>query len=157
MKRCEYCGKELLEEAVMCPACGAHIDKEYFEQEESKTTETAKKPKKDDLLGNSAIVFMVLSCVFFGILTLLGLNGALSLVIPMLVNLGLSGLVMFFQFSFFFYCGLPILWTLPATVQISRKIKLGIPIPKEHKILILIFSSVSAGILLLNRKEENEQ
>lgn len=55
MKFCSKCGKELLDEAIICPNCGCQVG-------------VIKSPTKDANagLGLAAKVLMIISCVAFG-------------------------------------------------------------------------------------------
>ena len=55
MKYCANCGKELFDEAVMCPGCGCAV-------------KSAQPRTSSDVssVGTAAKVFMIISCVMFG-------------------------------------------------------------------------------------------
>lgn len=55
MKYCAKCGKELLDEAVMCPGCGCAVGSKNQVAEE-KTTPTQKSPKAATVLGIIGII-----------------------------------------------------------------------------------------------------
>lgn len=51
MKYCTHCGKELLDEAVICPSCGCEVSHKAVSNDDKK------------VLALIAKIFMVLSCV----------------------------------------------------------------------------------------------
>ena len=60
MKYCTHCGKELLDEAIFCPGCGCTVETpEKNVPADDSTNET---------LGLIAKIFMIISCVCFGLL-----------------------------------------------------------------------------------------
>ena len=54
MKFCEKCGKEIMDEAVICPGCGCAIGK----NEETKKVEVPKQAKTASLLGILSILLL---------------------------------------------------------------------------------------------------
>ncbi len=57
MKFCQKCGKEIAEEAVICPGCGCAI-----------SSQTAK--GGNDGLAVAAKIFLIISCIFQGFMLL---------------------------------------------------------------------------------------
>ena len=55
MKYCAHCGKQLLDQAVVCPNCGCRVD-----------STTATKSNNNDAMATVVKVFMVLSCIASG-------------------------------------------------------------------------------------------
>ncbi len=132
MKYCEHCGAELNEDSVVCIKCGRSVKHE-----------TAKNNSNNTLL-TVAKVFMIISCVAsptIGILYSLFLL-LMSVATTMLPMIALVILLLII------FC-LPLAWTIPMTVSVSRKIKENEPIGMTLKICTLIFVNLIAGILLL--------
>ena len=55
MKFCEKCGKEIMDEAVLCPGCGCAVKKEA---ETTKVVEVPKQAKTASLLGLLSILLL---------------------------------------------------------------------------------------------------
>ena len=55
MKFCEKCGKEIMDEAVVCPSCGCAVKKEA---EATKVVEVPKQAKTASLLGILSILLL---------------------------------------------------------------------------------------------------
>jgi len=55
MKFCEKCGKEIMDEAVICPSCGCAVKKEA---EATKVVEVPKQAKTASLLGILSILLL---------------------------------------------------------------------------------------------------
>ena len=55
MKFCEKCGKEIMDEAVICPSCGCAVKKEA---EATKAVEVPKQAKTASLLGILSILLL---------------------------------------------------------------------------------------------------
>ena len=55
MKFCEKCGKEIMDEAVLCPGCGCAVKKEA---EATKVVEVPKQAKTASLLGILSILLL---------------------------------------------------------------------------------------------------
>ncbi len=55
MKFCEKCGKEIMDEAVLCPGCGCAVNKE---SEATKVVEVPKQAKTASLLGILSILLL---------------------------------------------------------------------------------------------------
>lgn len=54
MKFCQHCGKELVDEAVICPGCGCSVQ----------TTNNAQTPAVDDSVSGGLVVLAVLIPLF---------------------------------------------------------------------------------------------
>lgn len=54
MKFCQKCGKEIMDEAVVCPGCGCEV------------TPTRKQTHGDDGLAIASKIFMILGCISSG-------------------------------------------------------------------------------------------
>lgn len=55
MKFCQKCGKEIMDEAVLCPGCGCSVKKEA---EATKVVEVPKQAKTASLLGILSILLL---------------------------------------------------------------------------------------------------
>ena len=55
MKYCSHCGKDLLDEAVICPSCGCRVD-----------STTATKAEENKIISLLIKVFMVIGCIATG-------------------------------------------------------------------------------------------
>ena len=112
MKYCTHCGKELLDEAVICPGCGCKVESTassgIFEEEDKKIFKLIIK------------VFMVIGCIASG------------------------------------WALLPLLWTIPMTTRVFRKLDNNEPISVGFKICVLLFVNLVAGIMLLCMSELEE-
>ena len=71
MKYCTHCGKEMLDEAIMCVSCGCAVE----------TPKVSVSAKDDNTLAVIAKVFMIISCVCLGFLII-----PLAWCIPMTVS-----------------------------------------------------------------------
>lgn len=54
MKFCQKCGKEIIDEAVVCPGCGCEV------------SQTKKQNHGDDGLAIASKIFMILGCISSG-------------------------------------------------------------------------------------------
>ncbi len=105
MKYCVHCGKELLDDAVICLQCGCSVENE--------------KTKGSSGLLTAAKVFMIIGCIF----------------------------------NAFFYL-VPLLWTIPMTVNLFKKAKSGEKMGTGFKVCTLLFVNMIAGILLLCHNDD---
>ena len=105
MKYCSHCGKELFDEAVVCPSCGcsvaANSNNGVVEEEDKKVFRLIIK------------VFMILGCIASG------------------------------------WALIPLIWTIPLTSHVFRKLNSNQPIGLGVKICSLLFVNLIAGIMLL--------
>ena len=104
MKYCSHCGKELLDEAVVCPSCGCKVESAssgLLEEEDKKIFKLIIK------------VFMVIGCIASG------------------------------------WALIPLLWTIPMTNHVFKKLNSNEPIGVGFKICVLLFVNLVAGIMLL--------
>ena len=62
MKFCSKCGKEIMDEAVICPGCGCSVVQEKREEKDFR--------KGDDGLAIASKIFLILGCVAQGWLLL---------------------------------------------------------------------------------------
>ena len=103
MKYCTHCGKELLDEAVVCPGCGCKV--------EVKTPLLEEEDKK--IFALIIKIFMVIGCIATG------------------------------------WALIPLLWTIPMTTHVFKKLNDHEPISLGFKICTVLFVSLVAGIMLL--------
>lgn len=152
MKYCSKCGKELMDEAVMCPGCGCAV-------ENIKAKQSAK-----ETLRLIAYIFMLLSCVgcaFAGFIYLIGgacttavlasgtISGSISGV-PSSPSLPAEAVIfgpMFIVLGV--VCLVPLSWIIPMTKKLSSARKNNTKLTTAFKICTLIFVNFIAGILLL--------
>ena len=80
---CKKCGTQLGEGASFCPNCGTQVAETAAMQQPVQTTAPVAS-KGSDGLGTAAKIFMILSCVSFGI-SIIGLI-ALAWAIPMTIS-----------------------------------------------------------------------
>ena len=106
MKYCSHCGKELLDEAVICPGCGCKAPSNSSEG--SSLSDDDKK-----VLTLIIKILMIIGCVVTG------------------------------------WTLIPLLWTIPLTMHVWRKLDNKEPISLAVKICSLILVNVIAGIMLL--------
>lgn len=112
MKYCSHCGKELLDEAVVCPSCGCKV---------ASSSSTPIIEEEDKKIFKLIIkVFMVLGCIASG------------------------------------WALIPLLWTIPMTNHVFKKLNANEPIGVGFKICVLLFVNIVAGIMLLCMSELEE-
>ena len=102
MKYCSHCGRELLDEAVICPSCGCRVrSSSFMDAEDRKVFKLIIK------------IFMIIGCISSG------------------------------------WSLIPLLWTIPMTVHVFKKLNNNEPIGTGFKICALLFVNLIAGIMLL--------
>ena len=112
MKYCTHCGKELLDEAVVCPSCGCRAES---------TTSSPILDEEDKKIFKLIIkVFLVIGCIASG------------------------------------WALIPLLWTIPLTTHVFKKLNKNEPIGIGIKICVLLFVNLVAGIMLLCMSELEE-
>ena len=124
MKYCSHCGKELMDEAIICPGCGCAV--------EGIRNKTYTRNNNDGLL-TAAKVFMIISCVACV------LYSFIFIAIYSEYGYGASGIAYW----------LPLVWAIPMTVSLSNAIAEKRPISVAFKVCTLLFVSLISGILLL--------
>ena len=133
MKYCSHCGKELFDEAIICPGCGCPTDNRALV-----------KASNNNKLLKIAKVFMLVSII----LNLVA--GATLLIIFMASPIEeYTELLLDRLLSI-----LPCLWITPMYLHLSDSIAQKKPISFTFKILTLLFASLIAGILLLCVNDE---
>ena len=110
MKYCTHCGKELLDEAVICPGCGCEV-------EEKKSSSGIIEEEDKKIFALIIKIFMVIGCVASG------------------------------------WALIPLLWTIPLTVHVFKKLNAHEPIGVGVKVCVLLFVNLIAGIILLVKDE----
>lgn len=125
---CKNCGNQLDDNAVICVKCGCLIDEGVViqkKQAEQQTEQQVETPKKVQSKTSA--------------------NETLGLVakILMIISCVFTG----------FYL-IPLCWTIPMTVSLSKKLKNKEDISVAFKICILLFVNTISGILLLCMKDE---
>lgn len=164
MKYCTHCGKELLDEAVMCPACGNAVRKNReqdtrnaFYSEPIKPyddAEEVKIEKRNKTLANYAAVLAFLRNIFIFAATLfvfcLYFFGA---IIGSAVADGSGRLNIDFNNKKFFVVVFLAVCAVISFIVLLYKIHRKKKISVLFKIFVLIFCSVIAGVLLFCREE----
>lgn len=126
MKRCEYCRSYVKDDELKCPNCGASVVELPSIQPQNSITETiTDRIQKETVSKNDEKpdILLRLSIVF--------------LIVSMIIACSTGA----FAISLF--------WKIPITLSLRKKIYHGIPISLFNKIVVLIFGSIVAGILLL--------
>ena len=116
VKFCNHCGAQVMNEAVICTKCGCSL-------------QSQNQVRGSTGLQTAAKVFMILSCVFYG---LIGFAYIL---------IGISNILVFVL--------APFLWSVPMTVSYCNAIKNNRPVGVGFKICTLLFVDFIAGILML--------
>lgn len=122
MSYCPHCGNEVHDEAIICVKCGCAIKPL---QEENNDIPTIAK------------ILMILTLIGYACC---GLSAGLYVGVFVIWYIGLA---MGLGFS------LPIIWGIPMTIHLCKKIKNNEPISKSFKIWTLLTVSIVAGIILL--------
>lgn len=79
MKYCTHCGKELFDEAVMCPGCGIMVSAPVMPQKKVKERKPVDKKKVIKVTLISAVTFLVLTGGIFGFIVFSNYSRAQSL------------------------------------------------------------------------------
>ena len=173
MKYCPYCGKQLLNEAVLCVGCGCNV-RHVRGLATSQTTkfcnycgvETLKDavvcPKCGCLLakssGNVLQIMTKILLVLSGVVVLLG---AIVMLILALVDTNIANacednasyelyqLLSRIFISIFVACALSMAWIIPMTAHYFKATKNLQTVGTAFKVCTLIFVNLVAGILML--------
>ena len=105
MKYCSHCGKEVVDEAVVCPFCGCKVNS-------SNSTKILDDDAKK-ILAIIVKVFMIIGCIATG------------------------------------WTLIPLIWLIPMTVHVFKKLDNNEPISTGVKVCVLLFCNIIAGIILL--------
>ena len=147
MKYCIHCGAELPAEASFCSACGKP-QKQTNEFQYAPQSPQVTKPKNPDTLGKVGLAFNIVSIVLI----------AISALCYVFVCVDLANAIDgYLTGSFYLWTAfllVPIIWCIPMTVILAKKLKNNKPIGVGFKVCTLIFVSLVSGIVLLCRKED---
>lgn len=127
MKYCCKCGSELCDEAIVCPNCGCAANN----PNETKTNNSS-----SGLLA-AAKVFMIINCC------VLVISAIVTFFIYAELDVAYLGILEF----------IPLMWCIPMTVTLDKKIKNNQPISVAFKVCTLLFANLVSGILLLCAKD----
>ena len=139
MKYCSKCGKELFDEAIVCPGCGCPIEGASVEAPKTQSAETKKS------LRTVAKVFMLISTIAAG----------LSLIVtPILFFCFRDVFVFLLEHKVNFGISLAVCWCIPMTVHYWRAVENNRPVSTGFKVCTLLFVNLIAGICMLIDKDE---
>ncbi|MGN1223120.1 MAG: zinc-ribbon domain-containing protein [Christensenellales bacterium] len=149
MKYCNYCGKEVVDEAVFCPGCGCSLDKT------KPSTETNIKycSHCGQEVNTAAVVCIHCGCSLENKTqaknydTTSNKNNLYS-VAKIFMIIGTIA-------SAFFYL-IPLAWTIPMTVSFYNKVNNNEKISVGFKVCSLLFVNTIAGILMLCANEDEQ-
>lgn len=125
MKYCCYCGKELLDEAVICPSCGCEVKK--------RSQMTANKIFKLIAKISAAVSVGYMALIASYVLLIFAASGMFG-----------EGLLWF----------IPLIWQIPLMLSVFRKIDGNEYMSQTFKICVLIFLCIPTGVMLLLIKDE---
>ena len=138
MKYCEKCGKELFDEAIICPGCGCPVEGASVETPKTQSAETK------NTLRTVAKIFMLISTIAAGI----------SLIaVPVLYIWFRDVLVKLLQYRIDFGISLAVFWCIPMTVHYWRAVENNRPVSTGFKVCTLLFVNMIAGICMLVDKD----
>ncbi len=140
MKFCQKCGKEITDEAVVCPDCGCKVEQQKVI--EKPATKFCQKCGKEIIF--EAIVCPGCGCDVASYKTAESDGLGLAAKIFLIVGCVTQGWLL-----------LPLAWCLPITLSIFEKMNRKEPIGTGLKVCALLFVNTIAGILLLCRSSEN--
>ncbi len=143
MKYCTHCGHEVNDEAEICVNCGCRVKQKSASN-------------NNNTMGTVAKVFMIITCVSYGLVGLMFLLigfpfmiGAISAPPADAVGSVIFGVGFFVIFIYAIIFLIPLAWCIPMTVSVNRKLKNGEPISTALKVCTMLFVSLIAGIMLL--------
>lgn len=125
---CKYCNKEINNDEKFCHHCGAKVLDDYEQDTYTDFINQQNQPESN----MSKVIHETSTSETLGVI-------AKVFMILSCISMG-------------FYL-LPLLWTIPMTISLSRKLKNKEPIGVGFKICTLLFCNMIAGILLLCRNE----
>ena len=171
MKYCPHCGKEVLDEAVICPNCGCRTD---YTAEASKTQSSRNK-----VLGTIAKILMLIQTISCGIaaigmiitsivLSITGgiVSGAIengTASVPVAPDGSAPNPEIVFSILGVYFVVLAIAylislaWCIPMTITTWRKLQRRENMGVGFRVCVLLFVNMIAGILLLCLEEEPTQ
>ena len=139
MKFCTHCGKEMFDQAVICPACGCSVNSSPVAQ----TLQVKPLVKFCNHCGaqvmNEAVICTKCGCSLQSQNQVRGSTGLQTAAkVFMIISCIFTGLWLF-----------PLLWTVPMTVSYCNAIKNNRPVGVGFKICTLLFVNLLAGIFML--------
>ena len=162
MKYCSHCGKEITDEAVVCVGCGCPVPNTQINTTLPAIDTSEKKTKFCSHCGKeidkNAVICIGCGCAVPNIQTYdtqVAINNNVETnktITPSRLKTAAKILMIISTVLMGFYI-ITLAWTIPMTLNLSKKIKTGEPISTSFKICTLIFVSGIAGILLLCDKE----
>lgn len=139
MKYCAKCGKELFDEAIICPGCGCPVEGAQVPGTKPQSPETKK------TLRTVAKVFMLISTIAAGLSLI---------VVPVLYIWFKDILVKLLQYRINLSISLAVFWCIPMTVHYFRCCDNNRQPSVGFKICTLIFVNIVAGICMLLDRDE---
>ena len=156
MKYCEHCGQKLLDEAIMCPACGEFVEKRQKVVRDN-GEQTKPKTKKYDMLGVLSVIFIAIRYALYAVVI------ALFWFVVVVVGAGVGATtarISEVSLGFFLWLVIPLVYLIPSFIVLFIKVSKKQKIHTAFKIFILVACSVFSGVFLLCRNEsdfENEE
>lgn len=143
---CVHCGKEISEEAVICPCCGKIVNEEKIAEvvsrqenpmeiindEKLTLTDEELAWNKPTTLATVAMGFTITGCVFDALWTV-----------------GACAYAVIFESFLWLLALIPFVWCLSMTICFCSMVKNGEKMSVEEKIFLLLFVNLIAGILML--------
>ena len=139
MKYCSKCGKELFDEAIVCPGCGCPVEGASVEAPKTQSPETKK------TLRTVAKVFMLLSTIGAGLaliatpILFFFFKDVFRLLLQYRINLG---------------TGIAVCWCIPMTVHYFKCCEDNRQPSTGFKVCTLLFVNLIAGICMLIDRDE---
>ena len=143
MKYCSHCGKELMDETVVCPACGCAVGANQIKNEVTQNKKYCSVCGKE--VNVQAVICPNCGCKVGNINTQNknGINTAIFvfMVIGCIANA-------------FFYL-IPLLWCIPMTYVFRDKVNKNEKVSTGFKVCTFLFVNFISGFLLLCRNEDD--
>ena len=181
MKYCTHCGKQLLDEAVLCIGCGCDVRRvrgvatpqatkfcNYCGAEVLKDAVVC--PKCGcPLAGRTGNALQIVTKVLMVLTGVIVLLSAITMLVLALVDANLAKICVddasydFYELlsrifvSLFVLLSLSLAWIIPMTVHYFKAIKRNQPVGTAFKVCTLIFVNLVAGILLLSVAGNNKK
>ena len=139
MKYCSKCGKELFDEAIVCPGCGCPVEGASVEAPKTQSAETKKS------LRTVSKVFMLITTISAGLaliatpILFFFFNNVFAFLLEHRVNLGM---------------GIAVAWCIPMTVHYFKCCEDNRQPSTGFKVCTLLFVNLIAGICMLIDKDE---
>lgn len=128
---CKNCGHEINDNAVVCINCGCSVENKPQNFEKTSTVQTVAK------------VFMILSCVSTGFISIL------YFFMMLMFSIGRSFMNVFPFGIFVFFRLIPLCWQIPMTIHYFNCCKEKKQVGTAFKVCSLLFVNLIAGILML--------